>query len=342
MTESELALRLRNHWYIAANSRSLRSSPLRRTLLGEHVVIFRDEHGRPAALRDRCAHRNMRLSAGNVRDGKIECPYHGWTYARDGACVAVPSLATDSSLPNARVDSFPAIESDGFVWIWIGDRESSKEPFRFEHAGERGWTTFRMTTRFEASAFACLENFLDVPHTVYVHRGLFRNRSSRPAKARVRTESQSAVVEFEEEPERQSVVARLLFPKRGKLVHTDRFVMPSTSRVDYSFGPDRHFIITSQCTPVSELETDVYTVITFRFGAIAPLVRLYFEPLSRRILRQDVDILKEHSAQIRRFGGSSYTFAETDLLGPRILRLWSDAVGGRVTPPSESEVMLRL
>ena len=332
MTESELALRLRDYWYIAAESRALRSVPLQRTIVGEHVVIFCDERGAPAALRDRCAHRNMRLSLGKVKEGRIECPYHGWTYAADGECVTTPT---------AHVDSFPAIERDGFVWIWMGNAAPSREPFHFEHVDEKGWTTFRMTTRFEASAFACLENFLDVPHTVYVHSGWFRSRDVKPARARVRTERDSAVAEFDEEPERQSVVARLLFPKRGKLVHTDRFVMPSTSRVDYAFGPNRHFIITSQCTPVSELETDVYTVITFRFGSIAPLVRLYFEPLSRRILRQDVDILREHSAQMRRFGGSKYTYVEADLIGPRILRLWSDAVNGRETPPSESEVTLR-
>src|SRR2546423_492119 len=120
MTESELALRLRDYWYIAADSRALRV-PTRRTILGEHVVLFRDERGEPAALRDRCAHRNMRLSAGKVRDGRIECPYHGWTYSRDGACVAIPSLADEGSVPNARVDAFPTMERDGFVWIWMGD-----------------------------------------------------------------------------------------------------------------------------------------------------------------------------------------------------------------------------
>lgn len=340
MTESELALRLREYWYIAADAAAL-AAPIRREILGEPLVLFRDERGEPAALRDRCAHRNMRLSAGRVRDGAIECPYHGWRYSRDGACVAVPSLPDGAALPAARVDAFPTVERDGFIWVWMGNGAPTREPFRFEHVGERGWTTFRMTTRFEASAFACLENFLDVPHTVYVHRGWFRNAAARVTTTRVRTERDGAVVEFDEQPERQSVVARLLFPKRGKLEHTDRFVMPSTSRVDYGFGPNRHFIITSQCTPVSELETDVYTVITFRFGAIAPLVRLYFEPLSRRILRQDVDILREHSAQIRRFGGARYTFAETDLIGPRILRLWNDAVHGRETPESESDVTIR-
>lgn len=282
----------------------------------------------------------MRLSAGRATADGIECPYHGWTFDGGGACVAVPSLAGDR-LPRVTVPAFATREQDGFVWVFMGEGEPAVEPFRFPHVGDRGWTTFGMTTRFEAGAFACLENFLDVPHTAHVHRGLFRSRASRVARAVVKTESDGAVAEFDEEPERRSVVARLLFPRRGTLVHTDRFVMPTTSRVDYAFGPDRHFIISSQCTPVTESETDVYTVVTFRFGSIAPLVRLYFEPLSRRILRQDVKILAEHSAQLRRFGGPGYTFIETDLLGPRILRHWRDAVASRTPEESSAVVTLR-
>ncbi len=340
MTESELALSLTRYWYIAATAQTLRHKPIRRTILGQPIVLFRDGNGVASALLDRCAHRNMRLSAGRTTANGIECPYHGWTFDGRGTCTAAPSLVRED-LPQAKVPSFPAREQQGFIWIYMGEGEPAVQPFVFPNVDEPRWTTFRMTTRFEASAFACLENFLDVPHTVYVHGGLFRTRATRVATATVRTERDGAVAEFDEEPERRSVVARLLFPRAGKLTHTDRFVMPTTSRVDYSFSSERHFIITSQCTPVSAHETDVYTVVTFRYGSIAPLVRLYFEPLSRRILRQDVEILAEHSANLRRFDAPRYTFAETDLLGPRILRLWRDAVASRATEESTSVVTLR-
>lgn len=338
MTESELPLRLRDHWFIACRSTDLGGEPLARTILQQPVVLFRDAGGRAAALVDRCAHRNMRLSAGVVRSGDIECPYHGWTYDGTGRCTAVPALA---ELPSVAVRSFPTAESDGYVWTWLGEGPPRSAQFRFPHCGEEGWTTFRMTTRFEAGAFACLENFLDVPHTAYVHRGWFRTRQARDVRAVVRREAGSSCVEFEETPERRSVVARLLFPRQGNLEHSDRFVMPATSRVDYVFGPDRHFIITSQCTPVGEHETDVYTVVTFRFARIAPLVRLYFEPLSRRILRQDVVVLRELTRQIERFGASSYRFIRSDLLGPEILRHWRAAVEGRSVEEQVEEVTLR-
>ena len=121
------------------------------------------------------------------------------------------------------------------------------------------------------------------------------------------------------------MVARLLFPKGRALAHTDRFLMPTTSRVDYRFGPDWHFIITSQCTPVEEDVTDVYTVITFHAGRLGWLVRRYFEPLSRRIIRQDLDVLKAQTDDIRRFGARRFTSVSSDLVGPQIERLWKDA-----------------
>ncbi len=123
-----------------------------------------------------------------------------------------------------------------------------------------------------------------------------------------------------------SLFWRTVFPGMCILFHTFAFLMPTTSRVDYRFGPDRHFIITSQCTPVSDGETLVYTVMNFRFGRIGPLVRLFFAPLSRKIIRQDRDILRSQSQNLRRFGGSEFTFVETDLVAPHIWALWQHAL----------------
>jgi len=105
--------------------------------------------------------------------------------------------------------------------------------------------------------------------------------------------------------------------------------------VDYDFGPDRHFIITSQCTPISEYETEVYTMITFRFGAIGALVRLVLEPVCRKIIRQDVDVLKAQTEQLKRFGGARFAHIETDLLGLQIRSLRHRAE--QEQPPREEE-----
>ena len=337
---------LRPYWYIAAEARELGTKPLTRTILGERLVLFRDGEGRPAALIDRCAHRNMALSRGRVSRGAIECPYHGWRYRGDGRCVAIPSSSSSVPPEEIALRCYPTAQSDGFVWVYMALNPHTSPP-HFPHLGEAGWTSFTMRTHFSAGAFACLENFLDCPHTVYVHRGWFRSPHTQEARAEIARGDDWVEARFSEERDAKSVVSRLLFPSGRKMIHTDRFLMPATSRVDYVFGPDRHFIITSQCTPVSEHETEVYTVITFRFGRIGPFVRLFFEPLSRRIIRQDVEILRLQTEQLKHFGGEHFTFIESDLIGPDIRRLWRQALGSqdnqrKTNHPSETRnVVLR-
>lgn len=309
---------LKDNWYIAAEARELKRKPIGLEIYGQKIALFRTEEDEPAALEDRCAHRNLELSQGRTVEGCIECQYHGWRYNGAGALTAVPSLGSKSCLPNHRVRAFPTVEQDGFIWVFLGRGSPQCRPFQFPHYGEQGWTTFRMKTRFEASVEACLENFLDCPHTVYVHKGWFRSHDTRELTAVVHGAPDSAEARFRGEPISKSVVSRLFFPKGRELRHTDRFQMPNISRVDYDFGPARHFIITSQCTPIAELETEVYTVVTFRFGRIGALVRAVFEPISRHIIRQDVDVLRAQTRQIRRFAGPQFAHVETDLLGLKI------------------------
>ncbi len=309
---------LKDFWYIAAESREVKQKPVAIAACGQRIVLFRTDDGQVAALEDRCSHRNMALSLGKISSGCVECPYHGWKFDAAGRCAQIPSLGSSARLPNHGVRAYPVRECDGYVWVYPGESIPESQPFRFPHHAEKGWTSFRMRTRMQASVEACLENFLDCPHTVYVHQGWFRNHDTRQLSATVRSTQASVEVEFQGEPITKSLVSRLFFPKGKQLRHTDRFLMPNISRVDYDFGPGRHFIITSQCTPLAEYETEVHTVITFSFGYIAPLVRLLLEPVCRKIIRQDVDILAAQTEQIRRLGGPQFCHVDTDLLGLKI------------------------
>jgi len=334
---------LKDFWYIAAESREVKKKPVAAAAFGQRLVLFRKGDGQFAALEDRCSHRNMALSLGRVSSGCVTCPYHGWTFDAAGRCVQIPSLGSAARLPNHGVRAYPVREHDGYVWVYPGESLPDSAPFRFPHYQEEGWTSFRMRTRFQASVEACLENFLDCPHTVYVHQGWFRNHDTRELSATVRSTADSVEVEFQGEPITNSLVSRLFFPAGRTLRHTDRFLMPNISRVDYDFGPDRHFIITSQCTPLADDETEVHTVITYSFGLIAPLVRLLLEPICRKIIRQDVDVLAAQTVQIRRFGGLQFSHVDTDLLGLKIHSMRRRAEQAEASPqqiPGEREITI--
>jgi nitrite reductase/ring-hydroxylating ferredoxin subunit len=334
---------LKGHWYVAAASDDLRRAPLRRAVEGEVLVLFRDSAGRAHALHDRCAHRGMALSRGRVVADCLQCPYHGWKYDGSGRVAEVPALGDGDGLPRSRLlRSYPLAETDGQVWVWIGEGAPGHGPFRFPHYGDPGWASFVMNHRFDAPVEACLENFLDVPHTFFVHPGLFRGRALRPSRARVRRHPDSVEAEFLDETPLEGWGPRLVFPRGTVMRHTDRFILPSISRVDYAFGEEHRFIITSQCTQREEYVTDVTTVVTWRLPLppwlIGPFVRLY----CRGVIRQDLDLLRVVGDQLRRTGNAAVS-TSADLLGRHIMGLRRRAAeGAEAIEESVEESFLRI
>lgn len=109
---------LKNFWYPAAFASQLhKESPVPFDLFGQPWVLFRNEAGEPACVRDECAHRACPLSLGKVIDGNIQCAYHGWQYNQQGQCVSMPSTA---ACPNIGVSSMACKEEAGFVLVWPG------------------------------------------------------------------------------------------------------------------------------------------------------------------------------------------------------------------------------
>jgi phenylpropionate dioxygenase-like ring-hydroxylating dioxygenase large terminal subunit len=64
---------------------------------GRSAVVLRTRAGGLQAYRNACRHRGARLVEGDAHtglafcvDGRLRCPYHGWTYDEAGALVAIP------------------------------------------------------------------------------------------------------------------------------------------------------------------------------------------------------------------------------------------------------------
>jgi phenylpropionate dioxygenase-like ring-hydroxylating dioxygenase large terminal subunit len=317
---------LNGYWYISAD---LGRRPIRRLVEQETLLLFRDAAGKAKALFDRCAHRGMALSQGRVVGDRIECPYHGWQYDGAGKVCAVPALRAGEALPEPRkMRAFAVAESDQHLWVWIGQGPPAGPPFHFPHCGEPGWTTFFMQTRFAAPVEACLENFLDVPHTLFVHPGLFRSKDQRPTRARVRHLPDGVEAEFLNEQPLRGLGPRLLFPAGTVMRHTDRFILPAITRVDYTFGDHHALIISSQCSQRQEYVVDVTTAITWRLPLPRWLARPFLRYYCRRVIQQDVDVLNTIGEQQKRFGGS-YTSTSADLLGRHIRALRRQAAQGQ-------------
>jgi phenylpropionate dioxygenase-like ring-hydroxylating dioxygenase large terminal subunit len=320
-------------WQIACRANAADRNPIRVIVNGRPIVVFRAGASGFAALEDRCAHRNAPLSRGRICEGRLVCSYHGWEYDRDGRVTHVPALSPAESPNSINVERFHTVEQDGFVWVAGGDCPPANAPPRFAGMREPGWTCFTMQTRFRATIEASLENFLDCPHAAFVHRHWFRTATGEPVRVDVRTLEDGAVAEFFAEPRKRSLVWWLLAPRRGQMRHTDRFIAPSMSRVDYEFPSGLRYIISSFCTERTAHETEVFTVIAFRWGWLGPLVRLYFEPLSRYIIRQDVKMLAAQHETITAFGTAHFVSTRADVLGRHIVA-WRQALRSGTAVPA--------
>ena len=133
MSTLENKFNYKHFWYIACESHQLKSNnPIQRTILDEWIVLFRDESGTPVALRDRCPHRNFKLSDGYVKDGQLQCPYHGWVFDKTGEVTAIPSEGEGFTKVKSRcAHKFEIKEQDDLVYVKLeSNPEFEHEPFR--------------------------------------------------------------------------------------------------------------------------------------------------------------------------------------------------------------------
>src|SRR5262245_35814304 len=108
---------VRNAWYVAAYSNEVAGALLARRICNEPLVMFRDWHGRVAALENKCCHRGTPLDLGEIVEQGIQCGYHGLIFDGTGKCVFIPG---QSIIPErAKVRSYPVIEKDQMIWVWM-------------------------------------------------------------------------------------------------------------------------------------------------------------------------------------------------------------------------------
>lgn len=332
-------------WYVACEGSSLGRRPLGVTILGIPMALFRDGAGRPHALLDRCPHRNAPLSIGRVQGDWLECGYHGWCFDGAGACKRIPGLTSTLDPRGRGTPAYPCREQDGFVWVYpTANAEPNRDPFAFPYLNDRRYTVVRQTLDLQGSLHAAAENALDVPHTAFLHRGLFRGgRPPQPIDVVVRRWHDRVEAQYMGEPRPPGLAGRLLAPGGGVVTHFDRFILPGIAQIEYRLGEASHLCITTALTPVTDFHTRMFAVVALRLPVPAQAVAPVIKPIALTVFRQDAAILRRQTQVIERFGGEAYASTEIDVLGPQILRLLRNAERGDRTPlraPHEKHVRM--
>ncbi len=90
--------------------------------LGESVVVIRGDDGAARAFGNVCRHRGSRLVDGTGGCAKVlTCPYHAWSYARDGRLIGVPHRREYPSLRPDELGLVPVpLEAwHGFLFVTL-------------------------------------------------------------------------------------------------------------------------------------------------------------------------------------------------------------------------------
>ncbi|OUS32539.1 phenoxybenzoate dioxygenase [Gammaproteobacteria bacterium 45_16_T64] len=317
-------MNVKDFWYVVAESRELKKKDqvLARKVMGEWLAVFRDENGEVVIMQDRCKHRAAQLSRGKVCHGQLQCPYHGWVYDKEGQVVAVPSEGDNfKQTKSRRGHTFLACEKDDYIYVCLSESgETKEEPFVMRHYKEKGWNTIRLINRFDNNVTNCVENFIDIPHTVYVHPGIFRNPRKQQIDVDVQRIDGAVKASYLNETDNFGWFSKLLNSEGSGISHTDEFFMPNVSCVEYIFGPKRHFIITSQSIPLENDETLVYTDLTYNYGIwnklAAPIIRWQ----GQAIIDQDIDALANQMEVIKKYG-SDFSNTSND-----VIHVWVESI----------------
>ena len=165
---------MREYWVPAAMSSELRTDapPMRLMLLGEKLIAFRDSTGRLGVMDHRCPHRGASLFLGRVEEHGLRCIYHGWKYDVDGNCVEMPNLLSGEDYKHKiRAKAYKAVERNGLVWVYMGDRREPPPLPMIEPAHvPEGELRLQFAMR-NCNWLQALDGEIDTSHVGFLHHG---------------------------------------------------------------------------------------------------------------------------------------------------------------------------
>lgn len=265
---------LKNAWYVAAWAEEVTHDLQQIIVLGEKICVFRADDGTCVGLEDACPHRKLPLSRGRLKDGNVECGYHGLTFDCAGKCVWAPG---NGRIPvEARVHAYPMHEKYGLVWIWMGDPLAAKRDdiFKIDHYGDPAWGINRGAAMdLQCNYLLMTDNLLDPTHVATVHPGSFGDASTRDTPLRVNVMDNGVIVHrwmMDVEP---APFYKQIVPFEGNCDRLQQWEVyfPSYALIKAVFTPagtggpegalhDDMFIMDSYnfMTPVTETETRYY------------------------------------------------------------------------------------
>tara|TARA_R110002049_G_scaffold10127_3_gene50364 strand:- start:66936 stop:68270 length:1335 start_codon:yes stop_codon:yes gene_type:complete len=165
---------MRRYWQPAALSDELNTPrpvvPV--TLLGEKLVLFRNDDGELGLIARACPHRGADLCYGRLEDNGLRCPFHGWHFDRTGLCVEQPGEPAGSTMhTKIKNTSYPVVERNGIVFAYMGPGDPPPLP-GFDCFTAPESHVFAFKGLWECNWLQAMEVGIDPAHASFLHRFL--------------------------------------------------------------------------------------------------------------------------------------------------------------------------
>jgi phenylpropionate dioxygenase-like ring-hydroxylating dioxygenase large terminal subunit len=163
----------RRYWIAVGTTQELYDIPQAVKVLGEELVLFRDQFGKVGLLGEHCPHRGASLEYGDIEDGGLRCPYHGWLFNVDGQCLEMPAEPRDSKFcQKVKHLSYPVKELGGLIFAYMGPDKDDPPPLpKYKAlADPAGQRSLEATRVYNYNWFNFIENGADPVHFSILHR----------------------------------------------------------------------------------------------------------------------------------------------------------------------------
>lgn len=162
-----------NRWYAIFDAKLLkRNKPIGVKRHGLDLVLWRDGTGRAVVQHAACPHRGANLALGRIEQGCLACPYHGFRFSADGACVEMPCEGPDAKIrKDMRATTPPSKEAHGLIWMWYGDDAPDDElPWFTDRIPDNDPNACTTTFCWDVSLSRLVEGMMDFHHFPFAHR----------------------------------------------------------------------------------------------------------------------------------------------------------------------------
>lgn len=165
---------MRRYWIPIAPYAQLLENPVRKVrFLGEDLILYRDKSNRLGLVGERCLHRRVDLQFGIPDERGLRCPYHGWLYGENGACLERPLEAQPSREIAQKLTAYPVQEFAGLVFAYMGPLPAPALPRWDLYVWPNAIRQIAINV-LDCNWLQCQENTGDPTHSVWTHGRMFQ------------------------------------------------------------------------------------------------------------------------------------------------------------------------